>query len=68
MCRRYMYICIYMTADNVQQSTFRKFKTGVLEPLEDKNQLLKNTQTKVIVLAYSLTNIWGTFFYIQLQY
>ena len=39
MCRRY--IC--MTAVNVHQSNLRK--TGVLKLLQDKNQLLINTQT-----------------------
>ena len=59
MCCRY----IYMTADNVHQSTLRK--TSVLELLQDKNQLLIKTQTLVIVLTYSLTNPQNTAFFLK---
>ena len=51
MCRQY----IYMTAVNVHWSNLRK--TSFLKLLQDKNQLLIKTQTPVIVLAYSLTNL-----------
>jgi len=47
MCHRY----IYMTAVNVHRSKLRK--TSVLKLLQDKNQLLKKTQTLVIVPTYS---------------
>ena len=41
MCRRY----IYMTAVNVHQSNLGKTGVYVLKLLQDKNQLLINTQT-----------------------
>jgi len=41
ICRRY----IYMTAVNVHQSNLRKTGVYVLKLLQDKNQLLINTQT-----------------------
>ena len=67
MCRLY----IYMTAVNLHRYRCNLRKTGVLKLLQDKNQLLIKTQTPVIVLTYSLTNLQkylNAAFFLKLQW